>query len=254
MANELVTALNTKVAGIPVWVAGAVVVGGILLVRKAGIFPSGSSTPSTASKAPTGSPGGDFSLGYASGLQAANTTTSPAPPTPAPTPGMVTLTGGQTGLFATPAFDLSQLVTWLPGGNQLPSAGSPVAGGSFGSGNEQSHFWQPVTYQGKTLYVWAPFARPDTSPTGGRGGGFPGRNGPRGIGSRSAELMHAAHPMVKQRPRFPHYAVAAGGPSGRSIHELAGAAGVHPGRLMVANPHLRDQGYVALPGQIVRIA
>jgi hypothetical protein len=78
----------------------------------------------------------------------------------APTQQDITLTGGQTGLFSSPSFDPGHnLVTWLPGGTHVTGAGAPVQGGSFGQGNNQSNYWQPVQYEGETYYAWAPFTK-----------------------------------------------------------------------------------------------
>lgn len=86
--------------------------------------------------------------------------TSQAGTAPAAPVQHITLTGGQTGLFSTPNFDPGHnLVTWLPGGTQLIGAGAPVQGGSFGQGNNQSSYWQPVQYEGETYYAWAPFTQ-----------------------------------------------------------------------------------------------
>jgi hypothetical protein len=78
------------------------------------------------------------------------------------------------------------------------------------------------------------------SPAKATGGGRP----------RSSALFHAGHKALKQSVRMPHYAV--GGP--RDLRDVALQTGIHPARLMAANPHLRQQGYVASPGQHVRIA
>lgn len=85
-----------------------------------------------------------------------------APPASSGAPGaaanQITLTGAQTGLFSRPEFSADALVTWLPGGTVVQGTGGPpVKGGSFGQGNQQSSYWQPINYEGTTLYAWAPF-------------------------------------------------------------------------------------------------
>lgn len=235
--------LSQKLGPLPVWAWGglaAVAVWFLFLRGKTSTSaPSGTSTATGTS--PTGQATTDYSLGYAQGVQASGTgaQTSAAPSS---APASVTLTGGQTGVFATPAFDTGQLITWLPAGTQLPSAGSPVAGGNFGSGTQQSHFWQPVTYGGQRAYVWAPFASPGVAP-----GGVGGPSRKHAIGSRSAWLWTDAHPLIGAPVPYSHYVRAVGGPGNHlnEVRRVAAQSNVHPARVLALN---------ARPASLIRIA
>jgi len=98
-----------------------------------------------------------FPAPTAGGSAGGDTGSNPAPAAAVQT--LLTATGAQTGLFADPS--TTATVTWVPGGTKLVSAGPPVQGKfPFGATSgfwAQSNWWQPVLYQGQTLYVWAPF-------------------------------------------------------------------------------------------------
>lgn len=62
--------------------------------------------------------------------------------------------------------------------------------------------------------------------------------GPASVGSRSATLMHYAHPLLTRRVVYSHFVRAVGGPAAHKaeVHRVAGQAGVHPARLEALNP------------------
>lgn len=70
------------------------------------------------------------------------------------------------------------------------------------------------------------------------GGLHAGVGGPVSVGSRSASLMHGAHPLLKRRVVYTHFVRAVGGPGAHEgeIHRVAKAAGIHPARLQALNP------------------
>jgi len=229
--------LTQKIGPLPAWVWGGLAAVGVwyFLIR------GKAAPPSTANAAASGSQlSSGYGLGYAQGLQAsqANQPSTSTSSSTSSNPLQRLVAGGSpTGLFADPS--TSRQVTWVAANTSLQPAGAPVAGSyPFGATSgfwAQSNYWQPVTYQGQTLYVWAPFAQP--APGAGVGG--PGTSRKHASGRRSAVLWSDAHPLVGARVRYPHYVTAVGGPGGHraEVMRVAQQAGVHPARVAMLNPH-----------------
>lgn len=240
--------LNAKIAGIPAWVAVVAVIGGVIVVRRLGIF--GGSSSSSAQQ-----PANVPNQGVPPGWVPASTVGLPQQPGNPPAPqqvGVVSGIYGPAALYASPGPGIDKggkVAEWLPPGTLLLVAGPAVTGVPQTIGSQTSNQWVPVTRNGNLRYIWdqdLQLNAPGSLPTSGLGGG-------RGGGSRSAVLMHHGHPLIKQRVRFPHYhVVGRGGPS--TVHAVAHAAGLHPARIMALNPHLRADGYRLRPGQVLRIA
>lgn len=227
--------LTQKIGPLPAWAWG-----GIAAVAAWFFFLRGKSTPATTRTASQGaSTTGDYSLGFAQGLQsAAAGQPGGSSSAPATTPLAKLVAGSnQTGLFGDPSSD--HQVTYVAGGTPLTPTGPPVAGktpyGATSGFWAQSNYWQPVNWEGQTLYVWAPFAQQAPGTGGPVGGPAPRKHA---IGSRSAHEWHDAHPLVGGQVRYPHYVRAVGGPGNHinEVHRVARAAGVHPARVLMLNP------------------
>lgn len=226
MANDLTGALQARLGPAPVWMWLAAGGLGFWLITRSGLLGGKKSTiPITAPPSGTVPPGfAPFSSG-------------PQPAAPPKTPN-VTLSGlyGVVWLHSVPG--TAGVVAVLSNGTRLPSAGSPVAGDSYTQGTLTSNLWQPVQYSGTTAYAWAPEAQ---SIPGG-GAGYDSVGGGRVAAGRSptrrsdTHWSWAGHPLLKQQADYPHYVV--GGQGGSSVHGVARSAGLHPARLMAANPHL----------------
>lgn len=60
-------------------------------------------------------------------------------------------------IWAAPTTASAQ-ITQVPSGTELPVAAPVMQGGSFTYGDVTSSSWQPVSYGGKTGYIWQPDA------------------------------------------------------------------------------------------------
>lgn len=250
MPSDVSGVLQTKIAGVPVWVAGLVIVGGVLVVRQLGIFPGfGQNSPSGVATTPNqGIPSG-FVPASEVGISAP----SPSPATASqPFLGMI---GPQPAGYNAPGVQYfssaapTNTLGYIPWGASFNITGPPVQGAAQldHPGGSASTTWYPISFQGQTGWL-------NQIAIGSYSGTPPVGQGGAGAGSKTAVLMHHGHPLLKQRIRFPHYVVAGRGGASSSVHGVAHAAGVHPARLMALNQHLRAQGYRAQPGQIIRVA
>lgn len=221
--------LTQKIGPLPGWAWGGIAAVGVWWFFLRG--KTGASTTTNAAAAGSQLSSG-YGLGYAQGVQA-----NPPPP-PATKPGgpsTFTPNLGQVGvwLFGSPSFTGQSGVKGVAApGTSLPSAGPAVTGASYTDpfGNGPSNLWQPVTYNGQTLYAFAPQLAAV--------GAAPGIGGGRPAGSRSANLMHHAHPLVGARVPYQFHVRAVGGLANhtREVHRVALQAGVHPARIMMLNP------------------
>jgi len=237
MASPL-DALKTKLGPAPAWMWLAVGAGILYLGPKLGLFGARAtaqpviprSTPSPSQQQPAGpSPASTPQRGLAPGASG------------------VTVWNGQVYHYAVTA----------PGqgpNEALRTLGLPVNADALG----RLTYFTPNPYhdpQGNTVWymglldaqglplptprdwsVWPPYAGP--LPTGGPAatGGARLAAG-RAPGRRQDAPWHwHGHPAIKQQVHFPHYVLAGAG--GTSVHAVARSAGLHPARLVAANPHL----------------
>ena len=220
------SALTQKYGPLPGWAwAGALGIGAFFLLPR--LTKTGTSTGAQNASAAGSQLSSGYGLGYAQGLQAAG-----PPTTPTATPkSRVVLTArpgyanNAVAVWSAPTIASSQLGQY-PSGTTL-DAGQVVQGGEWSG----SSSWRQVTTpSGQTGYVWDPDAV--ALGTGG------GRGGPVSIGSRSANLMHYAHPDIGARVPYTYHLRAVGGAPNhsREVYRVAQQAGVHPARIAMLNP------------------
>ena len=262
-------ALRGRILGIPnaVWL-GAVAVGiWYFFLRGKGKAAGTANAAAAGSQLESG-----YGLGFAQGQQAAQAARPP--------PGGQNVTGRQTvtirdrqssGPYA--QFDQTSpgVPVWAqPGSGQIgfvaygstqtlasnPSSGPQSSPGGLATNNRLGNP-QPGPSNGFTTQYWGINYGPITGWVGandvsGAGtGAAAGGPTPRkhAIGSRSANLMHDAHPLIGAPVKYAHY-VRVGGPRTAHAHHanvnrVAQQAGVHPARVAMLNP---------VPTGLIRIA
>ena len=238
--------LTQRIGPLPAWVwgAGAAVAVWFFLLRGK----SAGAAAATGKQAP-----GDYSLGYAQGLQAANPQGAAPGPAPAPTqqtitirertssgpfaqydsisPGVPVYLQPGRGQIGTAGFgSVQKLAVTSPGpGMGVLSQGNPSEGPSNGF---TSTYWG-IQYGPATGWVGAN----DVSNAGPSAVGGPARK--HAGGSRQAAAHWSdAHPLIGAPVRYPHFVRAVGGPGNhqREVHRVAHQAGVHPARIQMLNP------------------
>lgn len=241
------SALRGRILGIPnvIWLGG--VAFGIywFFLRGKG---KAATTPQAAAAGSQLASG--YGLGFAQGQQAAQAqaqapTTAPGPTAAAPPAlwqfGPILPVGTPVVWQATPVgsanFQRNTGGTW-PGGIR-PGTPDPDTDSKLGQFGWQ---WAKVP----SGFTSESYASALNSP-GAVGGGGPIRK--HAIGSRSANLMHDAHPLIGAPVRYAHY-VRVGGPRHAAAHHaniqrVAAQAGVHPARVAMLNP---------VPTGLIRIA
>lgn len=233
---DIAGALTRKIGPLPGWAWGGLAAVGVWFFFLRG-KPSAAATPNAAAAGSQLASG--YGLGYAQGLQsagppsgAASTTTPAASPgrrghtVPAP-PGFPSAGYGAIPIYDSP--QMQNIVGWAPFDQDLTVTGPAVNGRKLPSGQSA---WYPIDWGGTPGFVsgdsFASFAQ---SAVGGIGGGRP-------AGSRSAHLMHHAHPLVGARVPYQFHVRAVGGPMNHAneVHRVALQSGVHPARIMALNP------------------
>jgi hypothetical protein len=236
---DIAGALAKKIGPLPGYAWGALAAVGVWWFFIRGKSAASGATTNAAAAGSQLSSG--YGLGYAQGIQAAGPP-APAGSTPQQSRVVLIAPAGEPGsahkvaVWAAPSTSSGQLAVY-PAGTTLPTNGPPVQGTTFGPYYDlpQSDQWVPVTTEdGHSGYVWAPataLAAAAAAIGGAIGGGRP-------AGSRSANLMHHAHPLVGARVPYQYHVRAVGGPGNhaREVHRVATQAGVHPARLMMLNP------------------
>lgn len=225
--------LTRKIGPFPGWAWGglvAVAAWYFLLRGK----PAGTSTNAAAAGSQLQS---GYGLGYAQGLQAAGPQTQAQQV--AQTPGnLLRLVTQQASPGnwpqGVPVWDSPHTggnpVAYVPYGSAIPTTGAQVNAGGF--------TWYPVTGPGGSTGWIA------SNTVAGFGGASQGIGGAKSIGSRSANLMHHAHPLIGARVPYQFHVRAVGGAPNhaREVHRVALQSGVHPARLMALNP--TPTGYI----------
>lgn len=247
MPSSLSSTLQTRLGPAPVWVwllgGGATI---YLLPKLTGIF--GKSQSSVPAKTPNqGVPSGWVPAGSQPPPSPSSSVSSPpdTPFNPAdwteawPGGGFEYRPGGSYGTYVKNGTAYTHIGNTTNLG-ALQNAGTPVY-----------YFPAPGvparTAVGLQVSYWTA-----SSVKTGVGSGWIGRGGPNpSVGSRSANLMHSGHPLIKQPVRYPHYVVAGkGGPT--SVHSVARMVGLHPARIMAVNSaNVRGQ----IPhGHVIRVS
>lgn len=237
--------LTRKIGPLPAWVWGGLAAVGLwwFVLRNRG---SSSTSTSTQNAAASGSAlDSGYSLGYAQGVQANPPLSGTTTTTTAAANFVPNLGGVGVWLFRSPAFTgQSNVAAVLPPGTKVPTGGSAVSGATYTDpfGNSGST-WQPVNYNGQTLYAFAPQLAPVGTAVGG-----PGTSRKHAIGSRAAAgHLSDAHPLVGAPVRYAHYVRAVGGPRNHrhEVARVAQQAGVHPARIAMLNPEYTGRIRVA---------
>ncbi|HXM54538.1 MAG TPA: hypothetical protein VOB72_04050 [Candidatus Dormibacteraeota bacterium] len=226
--------LTRRIGPLPGWAWGGLVAVGLWW-----FFVRGKSGAATASAGSSTAPNANsvYGLGYAQGIQAASAApvSNQAPATSslaqllgAPPPGE----SAQGAVAWDNPMSGRYQVAVIPWGSSVQTTGQAQQGHANAQGVPQ--LWRQVTVGGQT--GWLPANYFQTLPGGGVGG--PGTARKHAAGSRSAHLMHDAHPLVGANVRYAHYVRAVGGPGNhrREIARVAHQAGVHPARVAMLNP------------------
>lgn len=220
---DIGSALTQKIGPFPGWAwAGLVAVGAwyFFLRGKSGATPNAAAAGSQLQSG--------YGLGYAQGLQAAGPPAAPTTQTSGTPPALNWHFGPPTSPNWVWRLTPSGTAAWQQNTGSAPNF-------TLQPSNSPPPSWLPqYSYQiaeippGQTLQNYL----------GGVGGAA------KSIGSRSARLMHDAHPLIGARVPYQYHVRAIGGPANhaREVHRVALQSGVHPARLMALNP--TPTGYI----------